>query len=239
MPILAILILSLLSPNALRADDDEAAVDAAAAQILERYFEATRSQQEYLKGHAMEAEFEAKVPSLNRASKLQALRYISKLGRITYRVLASQGDNGVKKEVIVRYIQQEMDDARKRGIGINHENYKFKYRGEIDNGWKLHLFELIPKEKRVGLFRGWLWVEAKNGSAVREQGEFVKSPSLWLRKITFLRDYEMRDKVSVPAKIETHIETRVVGPAELIIRFSNLQEAEPPAEPPTIATNEP
>lgn len=238
LPLLLIAILVFFSASALQADGAPPP-DPAGDEVLERYFAASKNQQEYLKGLQMEADFEANVPSLHRQSKLHALRYISKIGQITYRVLSSQGDNGVKKEVIVRYIEGEMDSAQKRGIGISRENYKFKYQGQHGTGdWQLHLFELTPREKRVGLFKGWLWVEAKSGVPVREQGEFVKSPSIWLRKITFQRDYEFKGDKSIPSRIDTVVETRVVGRAELRIRYTNVQPGEPPADQAQVAVNQ-
>jgi hypothetical protein len=231
LPLLLLVFLLFLSAPSFPADESVATPGAPGEEVLERYLAASVSQQEYLRGLQMDADFEANVPSLNRASKLHALRYISKIGRITYRVLSSQGDTGVRKEVIIRYIESEMHSAQKRGIGINRENYKFSYRGKHGSGdWQLHLFELTPREKRVGLFRGWLWVEAKSGVPVREQGQFVKSPSIWLRKISFVRDYDFKGGKSIPSVIQTVVETRVVGRAELKIRYTNVQPGEPPAD---------
>jgi hypothetical protein len=230
-----ILVLSFAIPF-LRAE--EAAEQSGGTEVLERYLTASQSQQEFLKGLSMEADFEANVPNLQKTGKLHALRYISKIGQVTYKVLSQQGDKGVNKDVIARYIHAEMEAVDKRGIGINRDNYRFKYRGQHGSGeWQLHLFELVPKEKRVGLFRGWLWVEARTGVPVREQGEFVKSPSIWLRKITFTRDYEFKGDISVPAKIDTTIETRLVGKAELSIRYTNLQKGEADADTSKLASS--
>jgi hypothetical protein len=110
-------------------------------------------------------------------------------------------------------------------MGITRENYKFKYWGLYGTGdWQLYLFELTPKEKRVGLFKGWLWIHATTGLPVREQGELAKNPSIFLKKVSFIRDYELRDGVAVPKSIDSSIETRVVGRAELNIKFSNISK---------------
>ena len=233
MPFFVILLLAILP--GLRADD---AAEQPGTEILERYFTASRTQQEFLKGLAMEADFEANVPNLKKFGKLHALRYISKIGQVTYKVLSQQGDKGVNKDVIARYIHAEMETAETRGIGISRDNYRFRYRGQHGTGdWQLHLFELVPKQKRVGLFRGWLWVEARTGVPVREQGEFVKSPSIWLRKISFVRDYELKGDMSVPTKIDTTIETRIVGKAELTIRYTNVHKGEPSVDASRLAAS--
>ena len=75
----------------------------------------------------------------------------------------------------------------------------------------------------VGLFKGELWVDTETGMPVRESGQFVKSPSVFLKKIAFVRDYELQDNgVSIPAHIESMVDTRIVGRAELEISFSKF-----------------
>jgi hypothetical protein len=89
---------------------------------------------------------------------------------------------------------------------------------------------LEPHKKRAGLFKGWLWVDARTALPVREQGEFVKSPSVFLRKIEFVRDYELRDGLARPVSIESTIQTRLVGNAELVVKYSNYERAADSAE---------
>ena len=49
----------------------------------------------------------------------------------------------------------------------------------------------------------------------------MKSPSVFLKKITFVRDYEIRGGVAYPTRIVSNVETRLVGPAEMNVRYSN------------------
>jgi len=81
---------------------------------------------------------------------------------------------------------------------------------------------------RVGLFKGEIWVDARTFLCVRESGRFVKSPSIFLRKIEFVKDFEIQDGVSVPRQIHTEVDTRLVGPAELTIDFRNVSLANQP-----------
>jgi hypothetical protein len=200
---------------------------------LEQYLTANKNQDEKLRGVAMDVEIEASLPSLNRKGKLHALRQISKLGQITYRAITFQGDNTIKNDVIARYLQAEKESAEKNlNLRRTPENYKFKYYGRFGDGdWKLHLFELTPKEKKPGLFHGWLWIEAATGLPVREQGEFVKNPSIFLKRVEFVRDYEIRDGVAVPIKVDSQIQTRVAGKAELSIRYSHVKKTPDETKP--------
>jgi hypothetical protein len=79
------------------------------------------------------------------------------------------------------------------------------------------------------LFKGELWLDAETCLPVRESGRFVKSPSIFLRRIEFVREYDIRDGVAIPRQIESTVETRLVGKAELTVRFHNISLAENPA----------
>ena len=54
----------------------------------------------------------------------------------------------------------------------------------------------------------------------------MKNPSIFLKKIQFVREYEIRDGISVLRQIRTVVDTRLVGPAELTIDFRNVSFAE-------------
>ncbi len=201
--------------------------------ILGQYLAATRAGQATLRDMSMEVDIDAKLPNLSKSGKLNALRHISRLGQITYRRLTFQGDNTVKKDLIARYLEAEAKAAPgSSSMAITPDNYKFRYRGVYGSGdWKLHLFELTPRAKRVGLFKGWLWLEAQSCRPVREQGRFVKTPSIFLKRVEFVRDYMFRDGVAIPVRIDSSIETRLVGRAELSVRFSKFEhEAQPAGE---------
>ncbi len=192
-------------------------------EILRRYMEATRAQHSFLRDVRMEVEMQGELPGLHKAGQMRGTRMVSPLGHVTYKDNVWQGDNTIKKDVIARYMQAEMEATGNTGLSINPDNYKFKYRGLFGSGdWQLHLFELTPRKKRVGLFKGFLWLHARTCLPVREQGEFVKNPSIFLRKITFIRDYQIRTGIPLPLRIESTIETRLVGKALLNISYSNF-----------------
>jgi len=197
--------------------------EAAGNVVLERYLASSESQKEYLRGAEMEVDIVGKLPAMNKWGRLNAFRYISKLGEITYRVMTFQGDNTVKRDVIARYMSAETEAVKRPGLGITLANYRFKYYGEYGGGdWKLHLFRVTPRKNSQGLFEGWIWIHDKTALPVREQGRLVKSPSVFLKRVAFVRDYEIRDGFAVPSHVTSFIETRVIGRAELEITFRNF-----------------
>jgi hypothetical protein len=191
--------------------------------IVDKYVDATQVQQHSLRGLQMEVDIDAELPKLEKHGKLRALRKISQLGLITYKALGFSGDNTVKQEVITRYLAAE-SAARENGtIAITPANYKFRYAGRIiQNNVTMVILQVTPKKKAVGLFKGDIWIDAATGMPLREAGQFVKTPSVFLKKIAFVREYEIRGGVAYPKHIQSTVDTRIVGRAELEISFSNF-----------------
>ena len=63
--------------------------------IVANYCTAMRGQALSAKGASMQVEIEASLPSLKKRGKLHALRHISAVGRITYKILGFEGDNTI------------------------------------------------------------------------------------------------------------------------------------------------
>lgn len=197
--------------------------------ILENYCAVSRDQANMLNGASMEVQIVASLPRLKKHGRLYALRHISKLGRITYDALRFEGDNSVKSNVIARYLAAEAQaqTGRQPSLSVTPENYKFKYkRLEEVEGRPIHVFQVSPRQKRVGLFKGEIWIDAQTFLRVRESGRFVKNPSIFLKRVEFVRKYEIRDGILLPLEVQSVVKTRLVGPAELTIEFSNFSLAD-------------
>jgi len=213
---------TVLSGGLVFAESNEYEADTRLA-IVDKYVDATQLQQNSLRGLQMEVDIDAKLPKLEKHGKLTALRKISKLGLITYKALGFSGDNTVKQEVITRYLAAESAGRENGTIAITPANYKFRYAGRIiQNNVTMLILQVTPKKKAVGLFKGDLWIDAATGMPLREAGQFVKTPSLFLKKIAFVGEYQIRDGVAYPLHIQSTVDTRIVGRAELDISFSNF-----------------
>ncbi len=193
------------------------------AQILSRYLAASKQQSEAMRGMTMEVDIDAELPRLKKEGKLHALRNISKVGKVTYHMLGFSGDTTIKKDVIARYLTAEVQaQGSQTNLGINPGNYKFKFKGlQSPDGRPVYVFHLTPRHKRVGLFKGELWLDPDTCMPVREAGRFVKSPSVFFKKMVFVREYAIADGVAVPRHIESRVDTRIIGPVELSINFTN------------------
>lgn len=188
------------------------------------------SKRSILRGVTMMAHFAGRMPKMQRSATLDAKRHISKDGSLQYSPTDRQGDASVQKELIIRFINGEMESAGKDNskVAINNENYKFKYKGarEMD-GRTAQVFEVNPRKKREGLFKGEIWLDTETGLAMRETGRFVKSPSVFLKRVEFVREYTIREGIAVPKAMQSSIQTRFWGMAELDVQYSDVVWEDP------------
>jgi hypothetical protein len=193
--------------------------------IVEHYRLVSEQQATALRSASMDVDIEASLPQLKKEGKLHALRKISSLGRITYEMLRFEGDGTVKNQVIARYLTAEAEAQKEQApsLAVTPANYKFKYKGRAElDGRSAHVFQVTPRQKRQGLFHGEVWIDASTYLRLQESGYLVKNPSIFLKRVAFVRKYEIRDGISVPRQVQSRVDTRLVGRAELTIDFSNF-----------------
>ena len=194
-------------------------------RIVENYCTAAQAQAATLRGASMDVQIDASLPKLKKHGRLHALRRISPLGLIHYERAQFEGDGIVNKEIISRYLTAEVEAQKAQApeIAVTPRNYRFKYKGlNQTTGQAVYVFEVSPRQKREGLFKGEIWIDTGTFLKVQESGYLVKNPSIFLKKVAFIRKYEIRDGISVPRRVQSVADVRFVGKAELTIDFSNF-----------------
>ncbi|MEO8026624.1 MAG: hypothetical protein ABI823_09120 [Bryobacteraceae bacterium] len=205
----------------------ETDTDVRTTEILDKYVTASKTQSETLKGLQMDVDIDAKLLKLQKYGKMHALRSISKIGQITYNYFRFSGDSTIKKDVIARYLTAESEAKDLSSLALTPANYKFKYRGLVErDNHVMYIFQVTPRKKMVGLYKGELWLDQATCMPVREAGKFVKNPSVFLKNVEFVREYELKDGIAYPSRIESTIETRIVGKAEITVNYSNYSKVE-------------
>ena len=191
-----------------------------------------KSKNRLLRGVSMVTRFAGKLTQLDKAARVEARRHVAEDGVVDYDLIAREGDKTIQKELINRFIGTEMDPHRAttNDLAVTPDNYKFKFKGTRDEaGRSVDVFEVHPKKKRVGLFKGEVWMDTETGLSVHEAGTFVKSPSVFLKNIRFVRDYEIRDGFALPKTTTIYTKTRFWGMAELDVNYSDVSWDTAPA----------
>ena len=189
----------LLAPLAMGAADEDDD-DQSQKEVLSHYFTAAATNADALRGTATEVEIDASVPKLKKQGKLHALRSISNLGKITYKILGFQGDNVIKNEVIARYLEAEQQAQDSHKLAINKENYKFKYKGthKLRDDSVIYVFFLSPRKKLVGLFKGEMWLDYNTYLPVLRKAGSSRIPLFSLRKSSSFENTRLRTESPFP-----------------------------------------
>lgn len=192
--------------------------------VIERYVNAAQKQRDAMVGTEVEMEIDGRFTTLKESGKMKVLRTISKLGDLGYKTLGEfTGDNRVKKELITRYLGEEQKAKAVGAMPIEPRDYEFQVKAVLKrDGQSTYVFDVKPKKNDSGKFRGEVWIDGKTGMPLREAGQLVKSPSVWLKNLRFARDYELLDGISVVKHFQSSTDVRIIGRAEIDINFSNF-----------------
>ena len=169
----------------------------------------------------------AELPDTKQSGVYEVTQRYSSPHQLTFKAVRFTGDNFVKSNVILRVLQSEVDHVQKDDPAtnaINATNYKFTYKGTSQlNGRMVHVYQLKPRQKRSGLFKGKMYLDVYSGNMVRAEGRLVKSPSLFVKKLEFVQDYSDFDTFTFPVHIHSEALARIVGRTVVDIYFSDYQ----------------
>src|ERR1700740_1872908 len=160
---------------------------------------------------------DAELPATSQKGEYRLRRRFIAPKTLLFTPVRFVGDNFVKSNVITRLLQTEVERVNKgEGVhtAINEANYKFSYKGsdKID-GDTVYAFQVKPRAKRPGLFKGRIYLDAGNGSLRRAEGALVKTQSIFVKKIEFVQDYADFDGYTLPVHARSVAKTRLVGQA--------------------------
>ncbi len=201
---------------------------------LSTYLDLARRQLAELGSYTDQTTVDADLPDSSQHGNYQLRRSYRAPSTLAFAAIRFVGDGFVKTNVITRLLQSEVDHVEK-GEGartaITAQNYKFSYKGSdvLADGTQVYVFNLKPREKRVGLFKGRIYIDALNGHLRRAEGTMVKSPSFFLKKLDFFQDYAVVGQFSLPTYIYSNAKTRLFGRAVVTI-FHDRYNAKSMAE---------
>jgi hypothetical protein len=109
-------------------------------------------------------------------------------------------------------------------------NYTFALVGyeETSEGAR-YILSVLPRSENKFLYRGKIWVDAKEFAVVRIEAEPAKSPSFWIKRSVIEQTYAKVNNFWLPAYSRTQTEVRLSGHAVLSIEYRDYQiiEADP------------
>ena len=169
----------------------------------------------------------AEIPATSQSGEYQLRRDYLAPRTLTFKVIRSAGDAFVKTNVIARLLQFEVDHVQKDDpsrTALTSVNYIFSHQSTTTlDGRPVHIYQVKPRAKRLGLFKGRIYLDARSGTLVRAEGRMVKSPSLFIKSIHFEQNYVEIAGFTFPSRIHSQVRTRIVGNAVVDIYDQDYQ----------------
>jgi hypothetical protein len=182
---------------------------------FEVYQRQTANQTSLLQEYCVLSVINVDLPDTLQNGRLELRRHYVAPRTLEFTAIRFTGDTFVKSNVISRLLQSEVDyvhNQRRNLTAINKTNYKVSYKmTSLLEGRSVHIYNLKPRKKRFGLFKGRMFLDAYTGELVRSEGEVVKSPSIFVKKIEFVQNYVQVEGITFLAHGRSVAKTRLIG----------------------------
>jgi hypothetical protein len=194
---------------------------------LQTFEQRSARQSAELAAYSARTVIRAELPESAQTGEYELERHYSAPHTLEFKAVRFRGDGFVKNNVITRLLQSEVDHVqREEGpqTAITGQNYKFSYKGVKEiSGREVQVFQLKPRTKRPGLFKGRVYLDAFTGSLVRAEGSVVKSPSFFVKRIEFVQEYEDVGGFTFPVHIHSEARARILGRAVVDIYHNDYR----------------
>jgi hypothetical protein len=144
-----------------------------------------------------------------------------------FNVVSQTGSKFILDHVFKKLLEGEQEAANeenRRQTALSTDNYDFSSAGyEATPEGGLYVLNLLPRTKNKFLYRGKIWVDAKDFAVVRIEGEPAKNPSFWIKKTEVKHRYIKVNDFWLPAENHTESVIRVGGQAILSIEYKDYK----------------
>ena len=180
-------------------------------------------------------------PGARSAEMVVDLKYRSQTKE--FRIRSATGPKMIIGKVFKRLLQVEQEalgaEAQKR-TDLNRDNYDFTLVGyDRTPSGSMYVLSVKPRTTDRFLYRGRIWVDAKDFAVTRLDAESAKNPSFWTKNSKIEVAYMKVGDFWLPERTYSVTAIRFGGRAELTIQYENYQitSADPVCNLPTLKSN--
>jgi hypothetical protein len=165
-------------------------------------------------------------PGIRNAEMIVDVKYQSP-GTKEFTIQSTTGSKVIIDKVFKKLLQAEKDalaaEAQSR-TALNSDNYDFTLVGyEGTRFSSMYVLVVEPRRKDKFLYRGRIWVDAKDFAVARLEAEPAKNPSFWTKNSAVEQVYMKVSDFWLPARNHSITAIRLGGRAELTIQYNNYQ----------------
>jgi len=144
-----------------------------------------------------------------------------------FAIVSESGSGTIRRRVFRELMDAELESMREetqQRSAITTDNYTFHVLTyQKTDKSEVYVLETEPRGKNKFLFRGRIWVDAKDFVITRVEGEPAVNPSWWTQKTHFTRTYQKVEDFWLPESNESVTKVRIFGTALLTIKYRDYQ----------------
>lgn len=142
-----------------------------------------------------------------------------------FQTVSEDGSKWIRKFVFHGLISSESEAAsgrEHRDSSITPLNYSFRYLGEQElDGKPCYVVYAVPKRVDKYLFEGTVWIDSRDFAVAKIDGHPAKNPSVWIKRVNWVRRYGRVGDFWLPVKDETYTDIRIFGRKKLTISYQD------------------
>ena len=144
-----------------------------------------------------------------------------------FSVVSETGSKFVIDHIFKKLLEGEQEASKgdnRQDTALTRKNYDFAIVGyENAPEGPQYVLSLTPKSRNKFLYRGKIWVDARDFAVVRIEGEPGKNPSMWIKKTQIAHRYKKVGGFWLPAENHTESFIRLGGKATLSIEYRDYK----------------
>jgi len=144
-----------------------------------------------------------------------------------FTIESTSGSKLLIDKVLKKLLEAEreaLDEDAQRRSALSRDNYDFKLVGlESTPGGSMYVLTVEPKKREKFLYRGRIWVDARDFAVTRLEAEPAKNPSFWTKKSDIEQEYRKVNEFWLPERNHSVSSIRLGGHAELTIEYKDYQ----------------
>lgn len=197
-----------------------------AGQVVERLARMNSVRAEALRSYSSVREYHLVLNGIihKRADMVAKMTYLWP-DQKDFTIISESGSDIIRSRVLKAILEAEKESMKtenQKQTALNAENYEFTWAGvEGAPEPTMYILNATPRVKNRFLFKGKIWVDAKDFAVTRVECEPAKNPSWWTKKNDITNIYQKLGDFWLPAHTQSLTEVRVFGHTELDIVYKD------------------
>ncbi len=176
-----------------------------------------------------------------RAAQMQVEATYVAPNKKDFKIISQSGSKLLLNRVVLKLLDSEKEalkDEIRLQTELSSRNYEFALtETQHTADGDFYVLAVTPREKSKFLYRGKIWVEARDFAVARIEGEPAKNPSFWISHTQIEHRYTKVGDFWLPAHNQSITQVRLGGKAVLTIDYTDYEITPPPKTPVRDATS--